>query len=50
MILSDVQTNLNFIISPNEVFDEVFGDIMVLASLPHPPLPPVDLDSVNTRN
>ena len=35
------------IISPNEVF----GDIMVLASpLPPPPRPPVDPDYVNARN
>ena len=33
-----------FIISPNEVF----GDIMVLASPPRPP--PVDPDDVNTLN
>ena len=38
-------THFPLIISPNEVF----GDIMVLASPPRPP-PPVDPDDVNTRN
>ena len=52
MIFSNIQSNFNFIfgqfsvarkliISPNEVF----GDIMVLASPPCPP--PVDPDDVN---
>ena len=37
------KTSNTFIISPNEVF----GDIMVLESPPHPP---VDLDDVNALN
>ena len=36
---------LDLIISPNEVF----GNIMVLASLQRPPPPPVDPDDVNAR-
>ena len=42
VILSNVRTDLelDLIISPNEVF----GDIMVLAS---PPRPPIDPDDVN---
>ena len=34
------------IISPNEVF----GDIMVLASLPRPPIDPDDINALNSRN
>ena len=38
-----LDSNFTIIISPNEVF----GDIMVLAS---PPRPPVDPDDVNTNS